>query len=357
MTILISFFLLSIVFSFLCSVWEAVLLSVTPSYIKRKEQEAPALGTLLASLKKDIDKPLSAILTLNTIAHTVGAIGVGAQAGKLFGTSKLDLFGFEIAYESIVATIMTLAILFLSEIIPKTIGANNWKTLAPFTAKSLRMLSWVLHPFIWVSSKITGFLKKDKKKSVFSKQDFSAMVDVVSESGDLSDEDHKLIKNLLQFDELAARDIMTPRTVMVMAEESLSLRDFYKKNKIRSFSRIPLYKETKDEVTSILLKDHLLQHLLEGDENAPLSSIGREVAFVPGSMTLRKVFETLNDRQEHMAIVVDEYGGVMGLVTLEDIIETLFGFEIVDETDAITDPQKFARQKWEARAKKLGLIE
>lgn len=357
MTVLIGFFLLSIVFSFLCSVWEAVLLSVTPSYIKRKEQEDPSTGELLASFKKDIDKPLSAILTLNTIAHTVGAIGVGAQAGKIFGTSKLDIFGLEMSYESIVATVMTLAILFLSEIIPKTIGANNWKSLAPFTAKSLNILSWILKPFIWVSSKITGFLKKDKKKSVFSKQDFSAMVDVVSESGDLAVEDHKLIKNLLQFDELAVRDIMTPRTVMVMAEESLSLREFYKKNKVRSFSRIPLYKETKDEVTGILLKDHLLQNLLEGDDTVPLSSISREVTFVPGSMTMRKVFETLNEQHEHVAIVVDEYGGVMGLVTLEDIIETLFGFEIVDETDAITDPQKFARQKWEARAKRLGIIE
>lgn len=357
MAVLIGFFLLSIIFSFMCSVWEAVLLSVTPSYIKRKEQDDPTTGALLASLKKDIDKPLSAILTLNTIAHTVGAIGVGAQAGKIFGTTKLNIYGFELAYESIVATVMTLAILFLSEIIPKTIGANNWKSLAPMTAKSLKFLSWILYPFIWISSKITGFLKKDKNKSVFSKQDFSAMVDVVSESGDLSDEDHKLIKNLLQFDDLVVKDIMTPRTVMIMADESLSMREFYSKNKVRSFSRIPLYKETKDEVTGILLKDHLLQHLLEEDENAPLSSISREATFVPGSMTMRKVFEILNEKQEHLAIVVDEYGGVMGLVTLEDIIETLFGFEIVDETDAITDPQKFARQKWEARAKKLGLIE
>jgi CBS domain containing-hemolysin-like protein len=357
MTVLIGFFLLSIIFSFLCSVWEAVLLSVTPSYIKRKEQEDPATGELLAKLKKDIDRPLSAILTLNTIAHTVGAIGVGAQAGKIFGNNQIDLLGFQISYESIVATVMTLAILFLSEIIPKTIGANNWKSLAPMTARSLKFLSLLLYPFIWISTKITGFLKKDKKKSVFSKQDFSAMVDVVGESGDISEDDHKLIKNVLQFDELVAKDVMTPRTVMLMAEESLTLGEFYKKNKVRSFSRIPLYKETKDEVTGVLLKDHLLQHLLESGQDQTLQSISREATFVPGSMTLRKVFETLNEKQEHMAIVVDEYGGVMGLVTLEDIIETLFGFEIVDETDAVTDPQKFARQRWEVRAKKLGLIE
>jgi len=357
MGLLIGFFILSITISFLCSVWEAVLLSVTHSYIKRKEDDDPTTGLLLSELKKDIDKPLSAILTLNTIAHTVGAIGVGAQAGKLFGTQKLSLLGFDIAYESIVATLMTLAILFLSEIIPKTVGANNWKNLAPFTARSLRILSWVLFPFIRLSTFLTRALKKEKDKSIFSKQDFAAMVDVVSESGDLSDEDHLLIKNLLQFDELTVRDIMTPRTVMVMAEESLTLGEFYKKNKVRSQSRIPLYKETKDEVTGILLKDHLLQSLLEGKEDDLLSTISREATFVPGSMTLRRVFEILNEKQEHMAIVVDEYGGVMGLVTLEDIIETLFGFEIMDETDAIADPQSYARQKWEARAKRLGLIE
>ncbi len=357
MVLLLGFFLLSIFFSFLCSIWEAVLLSITPSYIKRKEQEAPATGKLLSDLKADIDKPLSAILTLNTIAHTVGAIGVGAQAGKLFGASKLDIFGFELTYESLVATLMTLAILFLSEIIPKTIGANNWKQLAPFTAKSLRILSFALFPFIWLSSRLTKLMKKDKNKSVFSRQDFAAITDVVSESGEISNEDHKLIKNLLKFDDLSAKDVMTPRTVMVMADENQSLGEFYAKNKVRSFSRIPVFKENKDEVTGFILKDHLLQSLLEGKENDSLISIRREANFVPDTMTLRKVFETLNEKQEHMAIVVDEYGGVMGLVTLEDIIETLFGFEILDETDAITDPQKYARQKWEARAKRIGLIE
>lgn len=358
MTLLISFFLLSITISFLCSIWEAVLLSVTPSYIKRKEAEAPTTAVLLAKLKSDIDKPLSAILTLNTIAHTVGAIGVGAQASDVFGEHSVSLLGFEFTYESIVATIMTLAILFLSEIIPKTIGAGNWQTLAPFTAKSVNLLSYLLYPFTWISSKLTNLLKKKGQvHSIFSRQDFAAMADVINESGGLSEDDHTLIKNVLEFDELTAKDVMTPRTVMVMAEENQTLGEFYQKNKIRSFSRIPLYSETKDEVTGIVLKNQLLQNLLEGNEDELLSAIRRDVHFVPGSMTLRKVFETLNEKQEHMAIVVDEYGGVMGLLTLEDIIETLFGFEIMDETDAIADPQTFARQKWEARAKRLGLIE
>ena len=220
MTLLIGFFLLSIIFSFLCSIWEAVLLSVTPSYVKVKENESPAVGQLLAQLKADIDKPLSAILTLNTIAHTVGAIGVGAQAGQLFGTSTIGLAGVEITYESIIATLMTLAILFLSEIIPKTLGANNWKQLAPFTARSLRGLMFVLHPFVWLSNQLAKILKKDKSKSVFSRQDFAAMAEVVEESGEIAPEDLLLITNVLKFDELTARDVMTPRIVMVMADEN-----------------------------------------------------------------------------------------------------------------------------------------
>ena len=357
MTILLGFFLLSIIFSFLCSVWEAVLLSVTPSYIKRKEQEAPATGKLLAELKNDIDRPLSAILTLNTIAHTVGAIGVGAQAGKLFGTSYIDILGLQLTYESLIATLMTLAILFLSEIIPKTIGANNWKSLAPLTARAIKALMWVLTPFVWLSNQLTKILKKEKDKSVFSRQDFAAITEVANESGAFDKGDYTLIKNVLQFDELTAEDVMTPRTVMVMAEETQTLKEFYEQNQPMTFSRIPLYHESKDAITGILLKDDLLLNLVEGRTEELLKNISREVSVVWNHTPLRKVFETLNEKREHIAVVVDEYGGLMGLVTLEDVIETLFGLEIMDETDSISDLQGYARKKWEQRARKLGLVE
>ena len=357
MSLLIGFFLLSIIFSFLCSIWEAVLLSVTPSYTKRMEQEAPATGKLLATLKDDIDKPLSAILTLNTIAHTVGAIGVGAQAGKLFGTRVLTLPGLEISYESIIAALMTLAILFLSEIIPKTLGANNWQALAPFTARSLKALVWVLKPFVWLSNRLTRVLKRDKEKSVFGRQDFAAMAKVVNESGAIEGSDYTLIKNLLQFDTLSAKDVMTPRTVMVMAEESQRLQDYYDQSQPMIFSRIPLYREDRDTVTGILLKDDLLQQMIEGKAGEPLRSIRREATLLPEDTPLRQAFELLHENRSHLAIVVDTYGGTLGLLTLEDIIETLFGLEIMDETDTVSDLQKYARQKWEARARKIGLID
>lgn len=355
MPLLIGFFLLSIIFSFLCSVWEAVLLSITPSFIKRMEKERPHLGQLIAGLKGDIDKPLSAILTLNTIAHTVGAIGVGAQAGKLFGSDGFALAGFTLTYESIIAALMTLAILFLSEIIPKTIGANNWRSLAGFTARSLNFLVTALKPFVWLSYKLTGILKKDKSKSVFSKRDFAAMTEVVSESGALEQADIRLIKNLLKFDDLTAQDVMTPRTVMVMADEAQTLQSFYQLSRPLQYSRIPLYQGTPEKVTGLLLKNDLFDKLLNGSKNEPLHSLKRQVEMVPYNMSLRKVFDKLQSRREHLAIVVDEFGGPIGLVTLEDVIETLLGLEIMDETDSIADLQQYARNLWQERSRKLGM--
>jgi CBS domain containing-hemolysin-like protein len=357
MTILIAFFLMSIIFSFLCSIWEAVLLSVTPSFVRRKQQEDPVVGKLLAGFKKDIDRPLSAILTLNTIAHTVGAIGVGAQAGEMFGDNGFKVLGIALSFESIIATGMTLSILFLSEIIPKTIGANNWRNLAGFTARSLKLLVTVLKPFVWVSNLITKTLKKDKNKSVFSKRDFAAMADMIGESGGIVEDDYRLIKNVLQFDELKARDVMTPRMVMIMAEETQTLREFYDSNKWTVFSRIPLYRTNKDSVTGVLLKDDMLQALVDGKGDIQLHEIRRDMPILPEGAPLRVVFQELNEKREHLAVVVDEYGGLEGLVTLEDVIETLFGLEIMDEKDTIGDLRQHARKIWEERAKKLGLIE
>ena len=355
MSLLLGFFLLSIVFSFLCSVWEAVLLSVTPSYIKRKENEDPPTGQLLAALKRDIDRPLSAILTLNTIAHTVGAIGVGAQAGQLYGTREFSLAGISLSYESLIAAAMTLAILFLSEIIPKTIGANNWKALAPVTARSLKVLLFLLAPFVWVSTLLTRLLKKDAGKSVLSKQDFAAMVDVVSESGGIGQKEYFLIKNVLQFEELTAADVMTPRTVMRTAHEDTTLEAWYADNRPMIFSRIPLYRGTPDHVTGLLLKDDLLEAMLAGRGAEPLSALSREAHFLPADLPLPEVFETLHRQRSHLAIINDEFGGVAGLVTLEDVMETMLGLEILDETDSVGDLRQFARQKWAERAREMGL--
>lgn len=330
-------------------------MSITPSFIKRLESERPPLGALIKKLKEDIDRPLSAILTLNTIAHTVGAIGVGAQAGKIYGSQGFELAGITLTYESVIAALMTLAILFLSEIIPKTIGANNWRSLAGFTARSLNFLITILKPFVWLSYKLTSILKKDKSKSVFSKQDFAAMTEVVSESGALEQADIRLIKNLLKFDDLTAQDVMTPRTVMVMADEDQTLEEFYLESRPLQYSRIPLYKDSPEKITGLLLKNDLLDKMLNGQKSELLKHLKRPVAMVPYNMSLRKVFEKLQSKREHLAIVVDEFGGPIGLVTLEDVIETLLGLEIMDETDSVADLQQYARNLWRERSRKLGV--
>ena len=354
MPLLIFFFILSILFSFLCSIWEAVLLSITPSFISRKVQEGTQLGADLEVFKEDIDRPLSAILTLNTIAHTVGAIGVGAQAAKVFeGTPTM----LGIPSETVIASVMTLAILILSEIIPKTIGANMWESLAGFTVKSLKFLLFILAPFVWVSQLITKNLKRDKDKSVFSKADLAAMTHAGEESGVLAESESTIIKNLLRFEEVSVRDIMTPRTVMVKADETMTLMDFYKNNQPLRFSRIPIFQESADHITGVVLKDEILQFLVEDKDNVQLKELKRDITAVRDDKPLPELFEVMTTQRAQVAIVVDSYGSLVGLVTMEDVLETLLGLEIVDESDGEADLQKLARQKWEDRAKKIGLIE
>ncbi|MCB9235383.1 MAG: HlyC/CorC family transporter [Bacteroidia bacterium] len=352
MGLLILFFILSIFFSFLCSILEAVLLSVTPAYVTKSLAEGKTTGKLLNGYKEDIDKPLSAVLTLNTIAHTVGAIGVGAQAGKIFGTTVLNLGFIEISYESIIASLMTLGILVLSEIIPKTLGANNWRVLVPFTVRILRVLILVLGPLVWLSQLITKSFKKDKEGSVLSRSDFAAMAYAGQESGALQESESAIIRNLLEFEKKIVYDIMTPKTVMLMAQEDQSLRDFYNAHQPLSFSRIPIFRDTRDNISGIVLKDDIYQKLVDGNGDAPLKSLAREVIFVNAEMPLPGLFESLTQDRRHLSIATDEFGSVVGVVTMEDLFETLLGKEIVDESDEVTDMQALARKKWEEKTSK-----
>ncbi len=357
MTALILFFLVSIVFSFLCSVWEASLLSVTPSFIRQEVQAGTQTGKLLSDYKEDIDRPLSAILTLNTIAHTVGAIGVGAAAGDVFGEHYVDIFGLHLSYESIVAALMTLAILVLSEIIPKTIGANMWKELAPFTVNSIRVLLWILAPLVWMSQLITRSLKREKDKAVLSRVDILAMAREGEESGALKQNESRIINNLLGLSDVKVRDVMTPRTVITMVDEETPLMEYYKANNPMRFSRIPVYSGTPDNITGLVLKDDILQRLVEDLDDLPLAKIKREIQAVRADMPLPTVFETLSQQRSHLSIVVDEYGSLVGIVSMEDVLETLLGLEIMDEFDDEQDLQLLARKKWEERARTMGLIE
>ena len=355
MLLLILFFVLSILFSFLCSIWEAVLLSVTPSYIRQLKAQGKELGNTLEHFKGKIDRPLSAILTLNTIAHTVGAIGVGAQAGVLFGENQFSIGPLHLTYEAVIAGLMTLAILILSEIIPKTIGANSWRSLTPFTVTSIKILLFILAPFVWLSEFITSRLKKDKERSVFSRSDFTAMVQEGEVSGAIDRSESKIIKNLIKLNKLTVRDIMTPRTVVLMATEDESVEDFYKKNKPLRFSRIPVYEDQPDQLTGLVLKDDILQKLAEDDHNAKLSDIKKTIHVISDNKKLDALIDNLASNKTHLAGVMDENGVLVGVVTMEDLFETILGMEIMDETDSVEDMQKLARKKWEERAKRLGV--
>lgn len=357
MALLIIAFTASIVFSFLCSIWEAVLLSITPSFISARKQAGKADAEILQEFKKDIDRPLSAILTLNTIAHTMGAIGVGAQAGEVFGENYFSIFSLELSYESVIAGVMTLAILILSEIIPKTLGANNWKSLAGFTVQSLRILLFVLFPFVWLTQLMTKYLKKNKGESVLSRADFSALAQTGLESGSLKEDENSIIQNLLKLSDLKVRDIMTPRIVMFTAPETETVQEFYEKHQALRFSRIPILEFEEDTIVGMVLKDELLEELVEGKKDTPLKDLRRDIQHVPDNMHLQELMSLLTKENEHIALVNDDYGSIVGLVTFEDLIETLLGIEIVDESDNVADLQELARKKWQERAKRMGLID
>jgi len=359
LVLLLVFFFISITFSFLCSIWEAVFLSITPSYVELQQKEQTKVGQLLKKFKENVDVPLSAILTLNTIAHTAGAMGVGMQAEKLFDSDKIVWFGVTMPFspEALIGALMTLAILILSEIIPKTLGANYWKNLTPFTVNSLNILIYILYPLVWLSQIITKKLKKDKNRSVLSRAEFTAMTEIGEKEGVLQQKESKIIRNLLLFNTIQAKDIMTPRTVVKAASEQTSSEDFYYKNKNLRFSRIPIYQESKDHISGFVLKDEILSNIINGEGERPLSSISREIMIVNEQMALPDLFNKLMEKREHIALVVDEFGGMSGIVTMEDVIETLLGMEIVDELDNIEDMQALARKNWEKRARNLGLIQ
>ncbi|WP_106791541.1 CNNM domain-containing protein [Aquimarina sp. Aq78] len=352
MTLLIIYAVLSIFFSFLCSILEAVLLSITPTFINVKKKEGKAYASSLETLKKDVDKPLIAILTINTIAHTVGAILVGVQAKKAFGDEGNGVF--------IVSSIMTLLILVASEIIPKTIGATYWKQLANFTSKVLKILIWPLKwtGILWLLQLTTKLIGgKGHHGSVLSREDFTAMADIAHEEGVFEESESKVIKNLLSFKEVFTKDVMTPRTVMKIASEDTTLEEFFNENQNLRFSRIPVYKENADNITGQVLKDDIFKEMANQNGHKKISEIKRPILFTTRNLPIPDLFNELIQSKNHLALVVDEYGSVNGLVTMEDVIETLLGLEIVDESDTETDMQILARKNWENRAKRLGILD
>ncbi|XOV82763.1 MAG: CNNM domain-containing protein [bacterium] len=350
-TLLVTFFLLALIFSFLCSMWEAVLLSTTPTYARMQYQEGTVVGRYLEDFKANIDRPLSAILTLNTIAHTVGAIGVGQQAAVIWANANPWITNLG------VPALMTIAILVLSEIVPKTIGALHWQRLVTFTVHSLRFLIVALAPLVWMSQYITRQLKHGSNQQVLTRTDFLAMAEIGAQEGVFEEEESQMIGNMIRFQTVQARDVMTPRTVVAAAAEDDTIASFHTPGKRQRFSRIPIFNASKDHITGYVLKADVLTALVEGRGDELLASLRREIIAVGETYPIVDLFSTLRERQEHIAVVLDDFGGMAGIVTMEDVIETLLGFEIVDETDTTTDMRILAERHRDRRAKTLGALD
>lgn len=344
MLVLAAFVFTAVGFSFLCSVAEAVLLSVSMSFIVNAEQEGKAYGVVLRELKEDINSPLAVILTLNTIAHTMGAAGAGAQAAAIFGNVYLGLF----------SAILTLVILVFSEIIPKALGAHYWRKLAPMTAYSLRFLIRLLYPFVLLSNKLTQGLSHEPTLQGFSRKEFSAMAELGEQEGQLNKHESIVLQNLFRLREAQVRSAMTPRSVVFAMPEDCTVVDLLGKLNRKMFSRIPVFTDG-DKITGFVLRDDLLVAQNDGQGEATLKTYRRELEAILDASSLLQAFETFVSRGVHIMLVVSEYGDTQGIITLEDILESLLGLEIMDESDTVEDMQVLARRLGMLRRKKMGL--
>lgn len=343
MGLVIFYLLLALSVSFLCSVLEAVLMSTPVSFIAMKEQEGAKNASKMMNLKKDIDRPISAILCINTIAHTVGSAGVGAEATKVFGD---EWFG-------VVSAVLTLLILVLSEIIPKTIGSYYWRQLAMSSVPFIRVMIIVTYPLVWLSEFITKLVAADKQPLSVSREEVTAMVTVGTEEGVFESQEKDIIQNLFKLDNITVGEIMTPRTVVVAAQENTTLKDFYAEEEHRTYSRIPIYGESTDFITGVVLKQTVLENLAEDKFDMELKEIRRPILSYDEETPVGDVWEEMLKGKEHIAQVRNEYGLFLGVVTMEDIIETIIGQEIVDEKDTVADLQEYAREKWKEQNEQL----
>lgn len=365
MGLLLFYAFISIFFSFLCSILEAVLLSVTHTFVSVGKSEGKAYITELEALKKDVDKPLISILTLNTIAHTVGAILVGVQAKvaylQLKGDDGFKVFGFELSEGMMVgavSSVMTVLILVASEIIPKTIGATYWKQLAKFSTKTLVLMVFALKytGLLWLLQLFTRLVgSKDPHATKLTREDFTAMASIAHQEGAVEESESKVVRNVLRLSEMTAKDVMTPRSVMFMVKESANLDEFIEEVKDKPFSRIPVFGENRDDITGVVIRSQAFLAGLQDREGWSLSKVRRDVHRVESTEPLDKLMKNFLDQSHHFSLVTDQFGTVTGLLTLEDILETVVGVEILDETDQVADLQALARQLWRERASKVGL--
>jgi CBS domain containing-hemolysin-like protein len=345
MVLLFVYLILAIGVSFLCSILEAVLLSVTPAYVANLEDSNPRVGSRLRNLKQDIDRPLSAILSLNTVAHTIGAAGVGVQAQIVFGE----------AFVTITSVVLTILILVFSEIIPKTLGATYWRALAPWATGILRVLVPILYPLVLLAQGITKILSGKRETHLFHRHELGALAEIGVREGVIREQYSRIVKNLIRLDSLRGRDIMTPRTVVIMFPETATIEELLADKASSAVARVPVYAGSLDEITGYVLRDDILERYAAGEKQLPIKKIKREALVLPDLVRIGDLFEKLLNRQEQIALLINEYGEFSGVATIEDIVETIVGMDIVDEDDTVTNRRRLAHRLREERGNRLGI--
>ncbi len=345
MGLLLTFLLLAMGISFLCSLLESVLMSTPISYITMREEEGDKSAKLFAKLKDDIDRPIAAILSLNTIANTIGAAGVGRQATIVFGS---EWFG-------LVSAIMTVLILVFSEIIPKTIGTSHWKHLL-WLAGIMNFLIYLMYPLVLLINYLSRVFATDDADTTISREEVSAMANIGEEEGVFDKSENKVIQNIIKLDDIKAYDVMTPRVVANIASENMTLRQFYKNPDLSHNSRIPVYAESPEFITGYVMRYDVLKNLADDKFDMRLREIKRDIKMFNEETSVGDIWEELLKSKDQIALIIDEYGAFQGILTLEDIIETILGMEIIDENDVVSDMQQYARERWERRQRQRKLI-
>ncbi|MBO7522244.1 MAG: DUF21 domain-containing protein, partial [Bacteroidales bacterium] len=341
MTLLIIFALTALLLSFMCSLLESVLLSTTLSYSESVAQKSKG-GKVLHKIKSNMDRPIGAILSLNTVANTIGASGVGAQVTKIWGN---EYFGYASA-------ILTLLILIFSEIIPKTLGTNNWRKLCIPAAYITRTIIYLIYPLVLITEFIQHVFSSKKNQTV-SRDEITALTHIGERQGIIESNESQIVNNLFKLKFIKLNDIMTPRTVVLAADENLTLEKFFNNKDFLRYSRIPVYTESIDDITGFVLKSDILLHLANDEKNIKLKSLRRPITTCYQYTSILRFYDMMITKKEHIALVIDEYGGVEGIVTMEDVIETILGFEITDESDVQTDMRQFAKERWAKKMKHL----
>ena len=347
MSLLLIFLFGTLTISFLCSILESVLMSTPLSFITMKKEQGYKLADKFLDYKTDPDKPLAAILSLNTIANTIGAAGVGRQASILFGSTW---FG-------IISAIMTLLILVFAEIVPKTIGSSYWRNMMGFTTRAISVLIVLMYPLVLLVSLIGRLLSRgEEDEASDSREEVTAMANIGVEEGVIDSDENKVIQNIMKLDNVQAYEAMTPRIVVMTAQENMTLKTFYKNDQYLHYSRIPVYGDSPEYITGYILLSDALEGLADDEFDKRLKELRRPISYFNEEESLSTVWEELLKKHEQMALIIDEYGCFQGILTLEDIIETILGLEIIDENDTAIDMQQFARERWERRQKRFRTI-